>query len=83
VGQDGAADHGAEDRAEQRRQRDIGDEPSERLAARGLEDERAHQREHEAAADTLDDPPADERVDVPRETGPDRADQEDGEGEDP
>lgn len=76
MSQDGAADHRAEDRAEQRGQRDVGDEPAQRLAARGLEDERGQQRKHEAAADALDDTPADERAGVPRQAGPDRPDQE-------
>jgi Tetracyclin repressor-like, C-terminal domain len=43
MGQDGAADERPEDRAEQRGQGDVGDDPAQVLAARGLHDERGQE----------------------------------------
>src|SRR5215468_6583952 len=83
VHQDGAADERAEDRAQQGGERDDGDGPAERLAARRLHDQRGEDREHEAAACALDDAPGDERADVPGQAGADGASQEDREREHP
>ncbi len=83
VGQDRAADERAEDRAEQGGQRDDGDGPAERLASRGLHDQRGQHRKHDAAAGALHEAPGDQRVDVPGQAGADRADQEDGESRHP
>jgi hypothetical protein len=76
VVEDQAADDRTEDRAERGGQADGGHQPAEVLPVRGLDQERGHQRQHHAAAETLHDPEGDQALDVPRARTQRGADQE-------